>query len=331
MIIITLMITLITIMITLIDNPPHAFAGGYEIVYDVLNHILGRPGAFSGIPLHLGHFRAHIEERIRRANPVVRGFFQPKKWILFIQSAIATRLKALPSFVREPCCELNVIGGDGTSIGVTIAKIDNVQPVWQPPMGLRPCVKDWGCMDRCAIGNHLSTSNAKEREAARTFLRNSTDPSNNPNKLANLREMLDCFEESLPKPLFNVLESWFSDDPNSNQWDPVRKLLRMCSYKDSLCGSIGCDALPFIRQAISLMCQPRPLSVPAEKTAWESCMRNMTLSGANSDILGTCESILRDMMSPSPEARQKLLLVASLLQYIGEHSLISCGGFSFSS
>ena len=291
-------------------------------MFDVLNHIVGRPGAFSGIQLHLGHFRSHIEERITRVNPAARGFFQPKKWMIFIQSAIASRMKGLPSFVREPCCELKIIGGDGTSIGVTIANIDNVQPVWQPPMGIRPCIKNWGCMDRCAIGNQLLSSGAKEREASRSFLRNSTEASNNQAQMASLRELLDCFEDSLPEPIFNILESWFCDDPESNEWDHVRNVLRMCSYKDSLCGSIGCDAVPFLRQAVSLMCQSRPLSSPADVTAWESCLRNMRLFGSNSHIPAACESIMRDSMPPSASTRQKALLFSSLLQYIGNISLL---------
>ena len=105
--------------------------------------------------MHLGHFRAHVNERIRAVNPNVRGFFDPTAWREFIQSGVAARLQGFPSSLREPCCSLRYIGGDGTAIGVPLGNASDVVPVWQPPGGLREPNKKWGRLQRCAIGDDL--------------------------------------------------------------------------------------------------------------------------------------------------------------------------------
>ena len=294
------------------------FTAGYEVVYDVLNHLVGRPSAFSGIPLYLGHFRSHVDERIRMKNPSVRGFFAPRKWTIFIQSAMAARLKGLPSFVREPCCDLRVIGGDGTAIGVTLANLDKVKPVWDPPGGLRPPVEHWGCMDRCAIGSKTSPATAGDNEAARCFSRSSTDPSNNLDSFANLRNMLDCFKDAMPEPIFKILEMWFSMDEDSDQRDPLRRILRACSFKDSVCGIIGHNMVPLLRVAIDLMCKPKPFSTTHDIDAWNSCMHEMKIHGKCTDIPVACEALKDEFFSSSQSRKYSILVFASLLEFLGK-------------
>lgn len=284
----------------------------------MLNHIVGRAGEFSGIPLHLGHFRSHVDERIRMNSKLVRGFFQPKKWMMFIQSAMAARLMGLPSFVREPCCDLKVIGGDGTAIGVALGSMDDVKPVWEPPGGLRARLKDWGCMDRCAIGNKVSDSTPSERDAARTYLRSSTEPSNTPDTFANLRQMFDCFKDTMPESIFNVLEVWFSTEPCNEYWEPVRRVLRACSYKDSLCGSIGDAVAPVIRRAIVLMCKPQPFSSSRDLASWEDCMKEMRKCCKSVDLASASDAVKRDYLSSSSEPNKNVLVAfSSLLEYLG--------------
>ncbi len=287
-------------------------------MYDVLHHIMGRAGEFSGIPLHVGHFRSHVDETIKMKNPTVRGFFQPKKWLMFIQSAIAARLMGLPSFVREPCCELKVIGGDGTAIGVCLGSMDEVKPVWEPPGGVRQKVKEWGSMDRCAIGNGVTDSTPRERDDARTFVRSSTDTSNTSDTLANLRQMLDSFQDTLPQSIFDVLEAWFSTDSRTEYWEPVRRILRACSYKDSLCGSIGIGVAPVIRQAVALMLEPQPLKSSDNLKLWEKCMREMKMFCKSVDLASACDAVKREFLSSPSSNRRFLVVFSSLLEYIGK-------------
>jgi hypothetical protein len=250
-------------------------------------------------------------------SKLVRGFFQPKKWMMFIQSAMAARLMGLPSFVREPCCDLKVIGGDGTAIGVTLGSMDDVKPVWEPPGGLRHRLKDWGCMDRCAIGNKVSDSTPSERDAARTYLRSSTEPSNTPDTFANLRQMLDCFKDTMPESIFNVLEAWFSTESCTEYWEPVRRVLRACSYKDSLCGSIGDAVAPVIRRAIVLMCKPQPFVSSRDLASWEDCMKEMRKCCKSVDLAAASDAVKRDYLSSSNHNKNVLLAFSSLLEYLG--------------
>lgn len=296
-------------------------AAGYEIVYDVLNHIVGRSRKFSGIPIHLGHFRAHVEEQIKMKNAEVRGFFSPLKWTMFIQSAMAARLKGLPATVREPCCALKVIGGDGTAIGVTLANMDSVCPVWEPPGGLRPRIKNWGCMDRCAIGISSTDSTASERDDARTYLKSSTEFSASSDAYANAREMLDQMKDSIPKEIFDVLEMWFSSDLMCDQWEPVRKILRACSYKDSVCGIVNQSMIPHVLAAIALMCLPHPFSKKQDLDKWDNCMEGLKNKCLGNEIANVCHSLKQQYLS-TPSTRKHLLVFASLLQYLGKVILL---------
>ena len=259
-----------------------------------------------------------MDERIKMNNPTARGFFSALKWIVFIQSGMAARLKGLPSYVREPCCSLKYIGGDGTAIGVTLQNLEKVCPVWLPPDGLRPKLKDWGCMDRCVIGNDCSDASASDRDDARTYIRSSTEGSNDSNTFANLREMLDTMKGSMPDPLFNVLELWFSLSPEDKQWSSVRRVLRACSFKDSLSGSITVAMITPIRNALKLMCKPNPFREPRDILAWNSALQEMRLSGLGNDISSACFSVQQDYVNSSNSERHTLLALASLLEYLGD-------------
>lgn len=294
------------------------------MIYDVLHHIVGRSGKFSGIPLHIGHFRAHVDERIKMNNPTARGFFSALKWIVFIQSGMAARLKGLPSSIREPCCSLKYIGGDGTAIGVTLQNLDKVSPVWFPPDGLRPKLKDWGCMDRCVIGTDCSEASASDRDDARTFIRSSTAGSNDSNTFANLREMLDTIKDSMPEPLFNVLELWFSLSPEDKQWSSVRRILRACSYKDSLSGSITAAMITPIRTALMIMCKPNPFREPLDMLTWEKALKGMRYSGLGNDMASACIAVEQDYISRNSSERHTLLALASLLEYLGYFTAPQC-------
>ena len=99
--------------------------------------MLGEQGKYSGVPMHIGHYRTHIDERVQRTQPNTHGFFSQKNWRIFFQSGVAIRLASLPSSIREPCCSLRYIGGDGTGIGLPINAIHHLDPVWKPPDGTR--------------------------------------------------------------------------------------------------------------------------------------------------------------------------------------------------
>jgi hypothetical protein len=298
-------------------KPVYISTAGYEVLFDVLHHVVGCAGKHSGVPLHIGHFRSHVDERIRMRNPRALRFFSSKRWMIFVQSGMAARLRGLPKKIREPCCALRYIGGDGTGIGVTLGNIDNAKPVWEPPGGLRPRLKAWGCMDRCAIGNNVPTTPA-QREEARSFVRAATESTNTTDTNANLRNQIDEFRDLIPGPIFEVLENWFSTERHSDQWDCVRRILRACSYKDSVCGIVPHDMLQYIHTAICIMSKPKPFAADADLNLWHKTMASIRMSGMGIDISTACIAVQQDYINNGGTQRGTLLAFAALLQYLGE-------------
>ncbi len=100
------------------------FAGGYELIYDHLHHILGISGRFSGVPMHMGHHFGHL--RAVLGNSGLNHLNHQR----FLQSGVANWMASQSRVV--PCCDLDIVGGDGTAIGIPISNLKGMTPVWQP-------------------------------------------------------------------------------------------------------------------------------------------------------------------------------------------------------
>jgi hypothetical protein len=268
--------------------------------------------------MHLGHFRGHVESRIAQSNPGASGFFNPKSWREFMHSAVAARLMAMPPSVREPCCDLRMIGGDGTSIGVPVANVDTVEPVWKPPCGIRLPVHSWGRLDRCVI-QEQETNTASDAKAARHYVKECTDSSVTRDVIRELRDSLDTYADTLPKEVSKVLEIWFSIDSEDPRWDPIRRLVRMCSYEDSILGILPVEMLPHVKQFIDVVanCQHPPLATWNGECA--SKLMEMKNMGMGPEIIAAVECCLGDTAIQSTcNTRAYLVALASFLQLLGK-------------
>lgn len=108
-------------------------AGGWEFIYDYVSHLVGEPGSHSGVQMHIGHFGAHVDKYIRRTSGEnVKGFFSGRSLRTFIQSGTAMWMMTLSTEASQPCCDVPVIGCDGTPIGIPGDKAHWMEPVWVP-------------------------------------------------------------------------------------------------------------------------------------------------------------------------------------------------------
>jgi hypothetical protein len=194
--------------------------------------------------MHLGHFRGHVNERIKSTSTNIQPFFSEHRWITFIQSGLAARLAGFPSSTREPCCALRYIGGDGTPIGTPINNLHSVDPVWKPCSDEATATKKWGRLDRCAVGNSHLQGNNQSKKQARMFLREVTACSTSRTSLSDTRDKLDEIAESIPDEIAAMLETWFGMDIKDARWDCMRRILRALSCEDSLCGIVTLEMIP---------------------------------------------------------------------------------------
>ncbi len=299
-------------------------AGGLEIIYDALGHLLGKASKFNGVAMHLGHLRSHIQERIQRMNPQVQGFFSPLDWRVFIQSGAASRQSSFPVTVREPCCALRYIGGDGTGIGVQIKNLDAVQPVWKPlAAASRP--KNWGAMDRCAIGNNVplgSNRTAKDRKDARDKMKHVCSSVHlGAQADTETLEQLKSYRDLFPPEVYDLLCQWLDLNSLDKKWSSMRSLLRACACQDSLCGMIPESMLKDLRTAITLALRPVELlsNTESQKT-WTATLFKLRQVGMGPQIVEALTIALQCYTSTPTGDSPVLFTLCAFLAHLGELS-----------
>ena len=66
--------------------------------------------------MHMGHFNDHM--RHFSYSDSFYASFAPDNWRTFLQSGVALWMSSIARLM--PCCDLKVVGGDGTSVGIPI-------------------------------------------------------------------------------------------------------------------------------------------------------------------------------------------------------------------
>ncbi len=296
-------------------------AGGWELIYNFVHHILGEATKYSGVPMHIGHYRSHIESQIQQANPGAAGFFAPEAWREFIQSGVAAKLLGMPRSVREPCCELRYIGGDGTGIGIPVASVHHIPPVWMPPEGVRQPSVDWGRLDRCAIGSHEQGS-ADQKKKSRDFLKRSTTSGISKQTICEVRDTLNDYSEVFPPELLKLLENWFTIDKSNTKWDPIRRLLNACACQDSLFGIVTANMLPRISQLIKALTKPTFDGFDDRGTSIQSLFHSIQGEGMGPEIVAASAACVAELQLKQGSGVRCTAVFASFLQFIGMCFLI---------
>jgi hypothetical protein len=272
--------------------------------------------------MHLGHFRSHVQSRIQHCNPGAAGFFSSKSWREFIQSGAAARLLALPTSVREPCCDLKLIGGDGTCIGVPIANASTVQPVWSPPASTREPAVSWGRLERCVIDSSGDTT-AAERKDARAFVRSVTVPSISKDQVRELRDSLETYSTSLPADVLKMLEIWFTLESSDTRWSPLRRIIQACAHEDSVLGIIPVPLIAHVQQIIEILMNGKQILDDEDMSALACSFKSIESSGMGPDIAAAVTCCIAEQSKSKYTGRACTTACASLLKYIGYISM-SC-------
>lgn len=291
-------------------------SGGWEIIYNFVHHIMGEATKYSGVPMHIGHYCSHVNTQIQQSNPGAAGFFSPESWRMFIQSGVSARMLGMPRSVREPCCELRYIGGDGTGIGIPIASVHHIPPVWVPPAGTRESSVDWGRLDRCAIGNK-EVGTAEEKKQTRSYLKEATCSGVSKEHLCKIRDSLNEYETVLPKDIFDLLECWFTVERKNDRWDPIRRLLHACSCQDSLLGVVTADMLPHISGLISALTKTTYDGFDSSGTSVQHLINSIQQDGMGPEISAAAQACIKEMQRDESSGRQCLIVFASFLQFLG--------------
>jgi hypothetical protein len=261
--------------------------------------------------MHVGHYRDAMEARIQANNPGAAGFFSARKWRIFIHSALALRMASLPATTREPCCDLRVIGGDGTGIGIPL-KNAAINPAWAPPQPSAESNLIGSTINRCGVGPTDLESTASDFKKAREFISQVTSRTTSVPARGDMRDQIDDHVEHMPAPIFSALEMFLILDQNEPHWHDVRCILSTLSHTESLTGIISIHMLADIHSLIKRM------RLQAADSSDSSIMDNLSKHGMGPEIV----RIFRAEMSASmalnpPHQRPTSVAFANLFEYIG--------------
>jgi hypothetical protein len=221
-----------------------------------------------------------------------------------------------PSHVREPCCDLRYIGCDGTGIGVSIAQVQDVTPVWIPPAGTREPVLSWGRLRRCAVGDSVEGT-AKDKMEARDFLKECTCAGACKDDIRSLRDKLDDHISSLPQDLSSLLEVWFTLDRSDDRWDPIRRIIRACSCQDSLLGIIPVSILPQVNEIVELMTVSEPFTTSDDLLSLGRALHSIQAAGMGPEIAMAVETCKTQYKNNQASGQVCVTALSALLKYIG--------------
>jgi len=77
--------------------------------------------------MHMGHSFGHLQ--ISSDN--LLGW-NAKNYQRFLQSGVANWMSSSGHARLVPCCDTKIVGGDGSAIGIRIANVHDMKPVWRP-------------------------------------------------------------------------------------------------------------------------------------------------------------------------------------------------------
>ena len=210
---------------------PNIFlAGGWELVYWFLGHVLGKVGLFSGVPMHVGHFFRNTRFAVEGMYSYHSGLrpessgFSPINWQRFLQSGVCNWLLSMPDR-NTPCCDHKRIGGDGTGIGVTLPHCD-IKEIWDPPGGPRLVpASEMRRRDRCCLAfENLTKAQAIE---TRTTLKGFLEPGLGHEKFSTLAHAVQGVVQLLPRLLRGeVSRCTTKTNMSATEFNQVRSILK---------------------------------------------------------------------------------------------------------
>ena len=263
---------------------------GYEVAFAFWNHLWGRNQEFSGIPIHMGHFRGLWNQSIKDIYPNADGFFKPKKWKEFITSATACRIMSTEKKYQAPCCSCDHLGGDGTAIGIPRKNVGHIRPAWKPEVESEQNYRG-GRLARCGIPSYLhhSTEMRRDLAKARNLVLLLTDYSVSNDTLLDEREKLMARDSEYPALLGEYLTQelieWITMEKTYPEKVCLRELIRAHGKEDSVTGIVHLHMLQSLREVLQMIedydCSP--FSFDEEK--WILNLRVVALYGMGPEIV----------------------------------------------
>jgi hypothetical protein len=238
-----------------------SFVAGYEHIYEFVDWIFAEGTGYSGTRLNIRRWQDNTSNRYQLGDRSRKPFFSsPAKCRMYIVTGVARWTLAIPGNASRSCCNMDILGGDGTHIGVSSRQGLHLTSIWEPTRPRDSYIKrgrlhrrpasfryrqgehDVVVLDENAVkpGSDLSKSC---REAV-AVLRGNSSP--NP-------EDLEQTSVILPDVIRCELIRWYAGlTVTSSQWKPLQQLLLFSLSSESITGAICANAIPMVTELISV-------------------------------------------------------------------------------
>ena len=185
--------------------------------------------------MHMGHMYGH---RVLGSFGVQRptGWTQ-KLFQRFLQSGVALWMASHPRVV--PCCDVPLVGGDGTSIGISLRNLLDLKPVWMPsekpdPVFSLDCDYENRRMGRISIRLHGAAP--IELTSARRLIRNVlTEGVTTSERNKIIAEWNNRIHKFVPVAFQEAFDYWDTKVDDGPFKKSFRRLLRDCIAECSAC------------------------------------------------------------------------------------------------
>lgn len=241
------------------------FAAGYEHIYEFANWIFGHGTGHSGVRMNILHWQENITARYQDESMIRAPFFgSPLKCRIFVQTGIACWTCSIPEEATNACCGLDVIGGDGTHIGVSSKQAMRMSSVWKPEIP-RDGILNWRRASRrpasftlkySDLGNVTAVLDAAAAEVGSVISKacsHLVQILRNRPKVAELDEATSESIKSLPEPIQIEFFRWYAGLPvDSSQFKPLQQILLSAISSESVSGAYPAESIPYIQQMLAL-------------------------------------------------------------------------------
>jgi hypothetical protein len=204
---------------------------------------------------------------------------------------------------------LDIIGGDGTAIGIPVKQLQQLRPIWDPPGGVRDPIIRWGRKDRCAfdmaVAVAFSGAETKALNAAREWVKQLTTTMS----LYSDGMKLSNHEHLIPPIILKELKRLLLLPLDSQEREPLRKLLRATCCSDSVTGIVTPSQISTWEAALKVLRNPRRKDILRE---FQQYKQNLQCAGMGPEMY---QVLIVQLLSTSNEPNEQTL---ELMDFLGE-------------
>lgn len=225
-------------------------AAGYEFIYQFTNLLIGDLDGKGGIPINISSFGQLLHSSIQSGDFTRKGWMNECNNRIFFTTGVCCWIQSMPTIMRNPCCSLSFLGGDGTDLGVPLKEAVHMPSVWQPDCARSPLIKEgFGRLDRCPISGR--TKDGTNASHVRNYLKSLTEYKAIIPPVKDVKSTLT--DSNLGHPYVDEVLRWCGMDQAHEEWDPLRVIIRHLGFENSVTGLVTYDMVHVMDKIIDLM------------------------------------------------------------------------------